>query len=162
ADHPALGSSLLGWAESTFFDHAGLQPLLDLLPGRKRAEMTEQSSMIDAVECLCQVGVKAPLAARVGTPRHLEDCLDRVLAAATWPEAIDLRLKSRLPLGFQRARHPCLLHAIEDHGNAEWAPLLIRFRDVHALDGLGTAGCAEASHPVGQHGLVGGSHHDLP
>ena len=69
--------------------------------------------MIDSVERLCQVGVKAPLAARVGTPRHLEDGLDRVMTTSARPKPIGLRFEPRLPLGLQRVFHPCLLHAIE-------------------------------------------------
>lgn len=115
ADHPALGSSLLGWAEPTLLDHARLQPALDLFPGRERAEMGEEPVMVDPVERRCQVRVEHPPTARVRTPRHMEDGLDRVMAATTRAEAVGLRLEPRLLLGLQRVDHLRLGHAVHDH-----------------------------------------------
>src|SRR6266568_7830434 len=160
ADHPALGSSLLGRGEPSLFDHPCLQPLLDLIPGGKGAEMGEQQVVIDSVECRRQIRVEHPPAGGVGTPRHVKDGLNGVVAAPAGTKPIGSRLEPGLPLGFQRADHLRLAHAVDDHGNTERTLFSVRLRDVHALDGLSGDGVS-AAHSVGQHGLPGGTYHDL-
>src|SRR5438128_1061079 len=154
ADHPALGSSLLGRGEPSLFDHPCLQPLLDLIPGGKGAEMGEQQVVIYSVECRRQIRVEHPPAGGVGTPRHVKDGLNGVVAAPAGPKPIGSRLEPGLPLGFQRADHLRLAHAVDDHGNTERTLFSVRLRDVHALDGLSGDGVS-AAHSVGQRGLPG-------
>ncbi len=82
--------------------------------------------MIDPVERRRQVRVEHPPAVWVGTAAaltHLEDRLDRVVAATAGPKAIGLRFEPCLPLRLQRVDHASLQHAIDDHRDTEWAPL---------------------------------------
>jgi hypothetical protein len=127
------------------FDHTCLQPLLDLIPGGKGAEMGEKQVVIDSVESR-QIRVEHPPAGGVGTPRYVKDGLDGVLAAPAGTKPIGSRLESGLPLGCQRAHHLRLAHAVDDHGNAERTLFSVRLRDVHTLDGLGRDGVSVAAH----------------
>src|SRR5947209_3418319 len=97
----------------------------------------------------------------VGTPRHLVDGLDGVVAAPAGTKPIGSRLEPGLPLGFQRADHLRLAHTVDDHGNAERTLFSVRLRDVHTLDGLSRDGVSVAAYPVSQRGLPGGTYHDL-
>ncbi len=162
AGDPALRSSLLGGDEPTLFDHARLQPLSDLFPGGERAELGEKPVMVDSVERRCQVRVKHPPAARVRTPHHLVDGLDRVVTAATRAKSIGSRLEPRFPLGLQRVDRLRLAHAVDNHRNAERALFPVRLRDVHPLDGLGNQRCAAVAHRVDQSGLARSGHHNDP
>ena len=122
--------------------------------------MGEKQVVVDSVECRCQIRIEHPTAGGVGTPRHMKDGLDGVVAATAGTKPIGSRLEPGLPLGFQRADHLRLAHTVDDHGNAERALFSVRLRDVHTLDGLGRDGVS-AAHSVGQHGLPGGAYHDL-
>ena len=102
ADHPALGSSLLGRGEPAVLDHPRLQPSGDQFPGRERAELAEQVMMVDPVERRRQVRVEYPPPGRVGALADLVDGLDRVMAATAGPEPVGPRLEPGLPLGLQR------------------------------------------------------------
>ncbi len=123
--------------------------------------MGEKQVVIDSVECRRQIRIEHPPAGGVATPRHVEDGLDSVVAAPAGTKPIGFRLEPGLPLGFQRADHLRLTHAVDDHGNAEWALFSVCLRDVHTLDGLGRDGVSVTAYPVGQRGLSGGAYHDL-
>ena len=117
ADHTALRSSLLGAVQPTVLDHASLQPLRDHSPRGERAEHRQNVVVGDAVERPCEVCVQRPQPLRVLALGGVEDRFDRVLAAAAGPESVGPRLEPRFPLGLQRAHDPCLMAAIENHGN---------------------------------------------
>ena len=89
ADHPALGSSLLGWGEPlALLEHARLQPGADHVPCGKRAEHGEKVVVVDSVERRGQVRVQDPQPFRVLAAHRVEQGLDRVLTASTRPEPI--------------------------------------------------------------------------
>jgi hypothetical protein len=120
ADHPALRSSLLRGGELTALDHARLQPLPDHPPRGERAEHGQQVIVSDVVKRRRQICVEHPPSLRALALGDLIDRFDRVMAAAARPKSIGPRLKPRLPLGLQRARDACLVHAVEDHGDGDF------------------------------------------
>src|SRR5665811_1161568 len=95
ANHPALGSSLLGRGEPTLLDHTRRQPAGDLSPGWERAKLAEEVLMIDAVERRCQVCVQGPPPLGIRTLGDVEDGLDRIMAATARPKAIGLRFEPK-------------------------------------------------------------------
>jgi hypothetical protein len=134
-NHPALRSSLLGAGQPAVLDHARLQPLPDHLPGGERADLVEDVIVADPVKRPGQVRVEHPQAPRALALGELIDRCDRVVAAAAGAKSVGLRFKPRLPLGLQRVEDPCLVAAVDQHGDTEWALLFAaRLRDVHPSD----------------------------
>jgi len=115
ANHTALRSSLLGAMQHALLDHARLQPLPDHPPCWERAERGQDVVVGDAVERPGQVCVQNPLSLRALALDDLVDRLDRVMAAAARPKPVGPRLEPRLPLGFQRVEHSCLMYAINEN-----------------------------------------------
>src|SRR6266496_195047 len=87
--------------------------------------------MIDSVECGFQVRVQYPHPVRTLAGHRGEDDLDRVMAAATWPEPVLPGVQPGLPFGFQRVTHPGLLGAVGDGRNPQW-PFSAFLRNVHS------------------------------
>jgi len=85
ADDTALRSPLLGGREPLArFEHPGFQPVPDHVPGGERPERLKKPGVVDAIERRRQVRIQYP-----GPLRGLlAGGLDRVLAAAAWPEPI--------------------------------------------------------------------------
>jgi hypothetical protein len=158
ADHPALGSSLLGASEQPLLDHARRQPVPDLFPGREPAELGDQMVVVDAVERRFEVRVQHPPAHRIRSLDRVEGGLDRVLAAASGPKPIRSRLEPGFPFRFQRGRDPSLQHAVDDHGDTERPAPAVRFRDIHPSDRTGLPRLLPALQLHRQLGLVLGGH----
>jgi hypothetical protein len=120
ADHPALRSPLPGRGEPAVFGHACSQPPGDQFPGWEGAELAEEMIVADPVKRRRQVRIEHPGPARGGTAAafaHLEDGLDRVMAATARPEPIRLRLEPRFPLWFQCISRHGLQRPVGDHGD---------------------------------------------
>jgi hypothetical protein len=120
--------------------------------------------MLDRVECPGQIRVQDPSTLAAIAAQRLEDDLDRVVAAAAGPESVGSRLEPGLPFGFQRVLHACLLHAVSDHGNPEWA-LLLRvpcLGNEHPLDRTGFPGLGMAVQTLRQLHPFRGGQRDLP
>ena len=118
--------------------------------------MAEDVVVRDPVKRPGQVRVEDPQAPGV-LLGDLEDRFDRVMAATARPKSIGLRLKPRLPLGLQRVHDPCLVHAVDDHGDPERAPLLAaRLGDVHPSDRHGLERVRVVVHPCDQFCLAFG------
>ena len=79
------------------------------------------------------------------------------MAATTGPKPIGLRLESCPPLGLRCAHDTRLLHAVENHGNTERAPLpAALLRDVHPPDRTGTERLVDVLHPFAKAILASG------
>ena len=117
ADHPALGSSLLGAGQPAVLDHARLQPRADHPPRGERADHVKDVVVTDAVKRPGQVRVEHPQTPRALALGDLKDRCDRVMATAAGPKPVGPRLEPRFPLGFQRVQDACLMHAVQDHGD---------------------------------------------
>jgi hypothetical protein len=115
----------------------------------------------DPVECPCQICVQHPASLRVPAAHDVEDGLDRVMAATARPKPIGPRFEPRLPLGLQRIHDPCLMAAVENHGNPQRSLLLgARLRDVHPSDRLGGERLGRMLHSVDKLSLaLSGEHH---
>ena len=163
ADHPTLGSSLLGRGEPlALLEHARLQPGADQVPAGKRAEHGEKVVVVDSVERRGQVRVQHPQPFRVLAAHRVEQGLDRVLTASTRPKPIRFGFEPGLPFGFQRVTHPRLMAPVHDHGNAEWALFPVGLRYVHPLDRQGLPGGDGVVHAHRHLHPAGGSQRDLP
>jgi site-specific DNA recombinase len=164
-NHTALRSSLLGRREPLArLEHPGFEPVPDHPPRGEGPERGEQPAVVDPVERRGQVRVQRPHALGPGALARHVDRLDRVLAAAAWPEPVRSGLEPGLPLGLQRVADPALVAAIRDHGNPQRAPLraVARLRYVHPLDRAGLPGVGLGVHAHRQLHPGRGGQRDLP
>ena len=84
------------------------------------------------------------------------------MAATAGPKPVGPRLEPRLPLGLQRVDDPCLVAAVENHGNSERTALAVLpcFGMYTRLTGRALNGSVLLLHPVGQLCLgLRGEHH---
>ena len=144
--HAALGGSLLGWRECPVFDHPGLEPARDHVPGGECPERGQKPGMADFVERRRQVGVYDPHPLAVALQRG-EQRGNRIGAATARPEPIRSGLKPGLPLGLQCMAHPCLVAAVVEHGDAERAAFSVGLRYKCAPDRQRIPGGDRAVHP---------------
>jgi site-specific DNA recombinase len=117
------------------FDGAGLQPAPDR--GGEHQQPRQQRLMADVVEATGDVAVEQP-SAHPGRRQGRVKGDDRVHRAPSGSEPVAVRLKARLPLGFQRQFDEHLQGPVPDRWNAQRPSPSVRLRNIYASDWLGS------------------------
>jgi hypothetical protein len=116
------------------FDYPRLEPLLDQLPRGEHADLLKQVIVVDLVKGRGQVRVHDPQPFGVLAAGGVEDRFDRVMAAPARPEPVGFWFKLRFPFWFQRVDHPSLQDPVNDHRDADRAPLARSLGYIHSPD----------------------------
>jgi hypothetical protein len=134
-----LGNACVGRKKLISIHNAGLEPRMNgPSHGRKGMEFGEEGVMIDAVEAFFDVSIQDIFGLFVDA--RVDGC-DRIMAGASWSEAVAIRFELGFPFGFEGELGHCLPCAVLDDGDAQRPFVLgVGFRNPDPADGLGLAG----------------------
>ena len=162
ADHPALGSSLLGRGEPAVLDHARLQPLRDQRPGRGTRRARAAGGR-DRFGRMPPPGRRRGSTGGAGCARPPCRRSPRSRRGSRGPaesHRTSVRTAPPTQAPAHRGRHG-LQGPVRDDGNAERALTPVGLRYEHPLDGPGLPRSGTVLHPVGQLGLDWGKQRGL-
>ena len=135
ADDRALWRSARGGPSPAFRNDFLIEPRLDEIENAAvadaRPEPLDQPVVRDRLEIALQIGVHHKAAA--GFDEAIDDP-QRILGAASRPEAEARRVEPRFQNGLQHEFDRRLGDAVLDRGNPQWPHPAIPFRDLHAQD----------------------------